>query len=71
MTLSNGTRMSRQVDGANGHTGKRSPVHFGLGAANGPMRVDIKWRDADGIHTEPRSFMPGWHTVIPRSEPAS
>jgi enediyne biosynthesis protein E4 len=63
--LPNGGRVSREVDGGNGHTGKRSPdLHFGLGAVNGPVRVEIKWRDASGIHAETRSFTPGWHTVI-------
>jgi hypothetical protein len=65
VTLPDGTRVSRQVDGGNGHTGKRSPdLHFGLGAVSGPVRVEIKWRDETGIHTETRSFSPGWHTVI-------
>lgn len=63
--LPDGTHVSRQVDGGNGHTGKRSPdLHFGLGSANAPVKVDIKWRDAAGVHTETRSLAPGWHTVI-------
>jgi hypothetical protein len=63
--LADGTHVSRQVDGGNGHTGKRSPdLHFGLGSAKGPVRVEIKWRDAAGVHSETQSLSLGWHTVI-------
>jgi len=55
-----------QVDGGNGHAGKRSPdVHFGLGSTTGPVKVSIKWRDPDGVPREDtRTLTPGWHTVV-------
>lgn len=68
--LPDGRRISRQVDGGNGHTGKRSPaVDLGLGTVTGPVRVQIAWRDAAGIHTETHMLQPGWHTLILASEP--
>jgi enediyne biosynthesis protein E4 len=71
VSLPDGSKITRQVDGGNGHSGKRSPdVHIGLGAVSGPVRVEIKWRDAVGVHTETQSLAPGWHTVVlgtPRS----
>jgi hypothetical protein len=63
--LPDGRRISRESDGGNGHTGKRAPgVHLGLGNVTGPVKVEIKWRDAAGVHTETQSLQPGWHTVI-------
>ena len=57
-----------QVDGGNGHSGKRSPeLHFGLGdvSSNQALRVDFRWRDRDGsIRKTTRWLKPGWHTVI-------
>lgn len=65
-----GRRLVSQVDGGNGHSGKRSPqLHFGLGhdSAGHPLRVEIRWRDPDGqINLETLSLMPGWHTVVLR-----
>lgn len=62
-----GRRMSRQVDGGNGHSGSRSPdLLFGLGklAKETPLEVHITWRDRSGkvIHTK-LEVRPGWHTV--------
>jgi enediyne biosynthesis protein E4 len=64
--LPNGFRMVAQSDGGSGHSGKRSPdIHFGLG--NVPpdklLRVQIRWRDAAGIHTRECRVAPGWNTV--------
>lgn len=61
-------RLVAQVDGGNGHSGKRSPdLHFGLG----PLRphqelgVELRWRDGAGIARRQRLTMaPGWHTVV-------
>jgi len=46
--------------------GKRAPdLHFGLGPENGPVRVDIKWRDANGTpRQETHHLNPGWHTLV-------
>jgi len=41
----------QQVDGGNGHSGKRSPdLQFGLGhlAGNEPVSVELRWRDTRG-----------------------
>jgi hypothetical protein len=64
--LPNGKRLVSQVDGGNGHSGKRSPVlHFGLGAINAPVRVELNWRDPDGQpNRETLTLEPGSHTVI-------
>jgi enediyne biosynthesis protein E4 len=64
--LPNGKRMVSQVDGGNGHSGKRSPgLHFGLGAAVGPVRVEVHWRDPDGQpNKETLTLKPGSHTVV-------
>jgi len=57
-----------QVDGGNGHSGKRSPdVHIGLGAVDRgtPLAVEIAWRDPEGnVHRETLHLVPGWHTVV-------
>ena len=62
-----GRRLLGQVDGGNGHSGKRSPdLHFGLGSvgADTKVRVELGWRDPDGrVHREELSLTPGWHTV--------
>jgi len=63
-----GRLLVAQVDGGNGHSGKRSPdVYFGLGDAAGdhPLPVELAWRDRSGQaqHTE-LSLAPGWHTLI-------
>jgi enediyne biosynthesis protein E4 len=57
-----------QVDGGNGHSGKRSPdLHFGLGAGqdSASLAVEIRWRDPRGrVRQETHSMPPGWHTVV-------
>jgi hypothetical protein len=65
VTTSDGRLLTRQVDGGNGHTGKRSPeLHFGLGADDKPVRVEIKWRDANGTpRQETHQLSPGWYTL--------
>lgn len=59
----------QQVDGGNGHSGKRSPdLQFGLGhlSGNEPVSVELRWRDARGnpqqqtIQLSPN----GWYTIV-------
>jgi hypothetical protein len=64
--LPGGRRLVRQVDGGNGHSGKRgSELSFGLGRAASPVAVTVRWRDAAG---RPRSLerrlAPGRHTLL-------
>lgn len=66
--LPDGQRLVAQVDGGNGHSGKRSPdLHFGLGkiARDAPLRVDLRWRDPEGrIRQETLRLAPGRHTIL-------
>src|SRR6185295_3171576 len=66
VTLPNGQILTRQVDGGNGHSGKRSPdLHFGLGQIAGPVSVRIDWRDPSGqVQQKVLSMKPGWYTVL-------
>ncbi|OXM65911.1 RNA-binding protein [Amycolatopsis vastitatis] len=59
------TRLS-QLDGGSGHSGKRDfGVHFGLGAAAGPVEVQVDWRDGAGVqHRQTRPLEPGTHTFL-------
>jgi hypothetical protein len=59
----------QQVDGGNGHSGKRSPdLQFGLGqvAANERITVELRWRDARlGLQQETIQLKPGgWYTIV-------
>jgi hypothetical protein len=65
-----GRTLTRQVDGGNGHAGKRSPdLHFGLGAHTGAVKVNVKWRDNHGnVRQETHTLNPGWHTLMLASE---
>jgi hypothetical protein len=63
-----GRRMVAQVDGGNGHSGKRAPqVHFGLGKL-GPgavLRVDVAWRDGGGrVRRQAFRLTPGNHSLL-------
>ncbi len=58
-----------EVDGGNGHSGKRSPdLLFGLGKlpASERVTVELRWRDAGGApHQETMQLWPGaWHTIL-------
>jgi hypothetical protein len=66
VTTADGRLLARQVDGGNGHSGKRSPdLHFGLGAQTTPVKVDIKWRDGSGQRRQNTyQLSPGWHTLL-------
>jgi enediyne biosynthesis protein E4 len=63
-----GKWQTRQVDGGNGHSGKRSPdLHFGLGntGSETTVRVEIRWRDPDGhALQEFLDLKPGRYTVV-------
>ena len=66
----NGRLRIAQVDGGNGHSGKRSPdVHIGLGSVPAGHSIDaeLAWRTADGVRRARFTLPPGWHTVyLPR-----
>jgi hypothetical protein len=66
--LPDGRRLVAQVDGGNGHSGKRSPdLQFGLGASppREPLEVELHWRDGSGrVHRQTLRLTPGWHTVL-------
>lgn len=66
VTLPDGRVLTRQVDGGNGHSGKRGPdLHFGLGETRGPVNVRIDWRDSDGrVRRQYFKMGPGWHTLL-------
>jgi hypothetical protein len=66
--LPDGRRLVAQVDGGNGHSGKRSAdLHFGLGqlAADTKLRIELHWRDPQGqAHHSTLSLTPGWRTIV-------
>lgn len=66
--LPDGRRLAGQVDGGNGHSGKRSSdLHFGLGSAGASrkIRVALRWRDRAGaVQQTELELSPGWHTVV-------
>ena len=66
VTLPNGKVLTRQVDGGNGHSGKRSPdLHFGVGESQEMLNVKIRWRDPEGqVRQELLSLKPGRYTVV-------
>jgi enediyne biosynthesis protein E4 len=66
VSLPDGRRLISQVDGGNGHSGKRSPeLHFGLDRSEGPVSVNIRWRDPAGqAREETFELLPGWHTLV-------
>jgi hypothetical protein len=66
--LPDGQKLVSQVDGGNGHSGKRSQdLHFGLGSIPGdtPLKVELRWRGLDGqVSFKTFYLTPGWHTVL-------
>jgi hypothetical protein len=68
VSLPDGRRLVTQVDGGNGHSGKRSAdVHFGLGSVrlDVPLPIEIDWRNGNGeVKQQKIQLKPGWHTVI-------
>lgn len=66
VTRPDGKVLTRQVDGGNGHSGKRSPdLHFGLSDFQGIVKVGIRWRDQQGqVHQKFLNLKPGRYTVL-------
>lgn len=66
VTRPDGKVLTRQVDGGNGHSGKRSPeLHFGLGDLQSSVKVKIRWRDQQGqVHQEWLDLKPGRYTIV-------
>jgi hypothetical protein len=66
--LPDGRKLFAQVDGGNGHSGRRPPeIHVGLGDVDPAekLRVEIQWRDTAGeVRRAALQLSPGWHTVI-------
>lgn len=63
--LPDGRKLVAQVDGGNGHSGKRSPdLHFGLGKIAQEVEVKLSWRGPDGaVHHRTLQLAPGWYTI--------
>jgi hypothetical protein len=72
--LPDGRQLISQVDGGNGHSGKRSSeLHFGLAdlASTTQLKVDVRWRAVDGtILSDTMSLTPGRHTIVLRADGA-
>jgi hypothetical protein len=69
VSLAGRAPLVQQVDGGNGHSGKRSPdLQFGLGhlAGNEAVSVELRWRDArGGLQQETIQLSPGgWYTIV-------
>ncbi|MFC9324638.1 CRTAC1 family protein [Kitasatospora sp. NPDC057015] len=69
ITTPNGTQVS-QLDGGSGHGGFRSfDVHFGLADYDGPVTVDLCWRDNAGVmHEKTEQLKPGTHSLVLTSD---
>ncbi len=65
--LPGGRRLTGQVDGGSGHSGKRSPeIHFGLGTIPDDtiLSIHIRWRDKHGAVGEKHTRLrPGRHLL--------
>lgn len=66
--LYGGKKLISQIDGGNGHSGKRGlGMHFGLGTIpdDALVAVDLSWRDPQGqVHSETINLKPGSHTIV-------
>jgi hypothetical protein len=68
--LADGRQLVSQVDGGNGHSGKRSPdLQFGLGRSlrqEKKIAVALRWRDLNGVVRSQVIELdgPGWYTVV-------
>ncbi|KJK58387.1 ASPIC/UnbV domain-containing protein [Saccharothrix sp. ST-888] len=65
ITTPAGSQVS-QLDGGSGHGGFRSfDVHFGLGDYQGPVTVQLSWRDNSGaVHEQSEQLTPGTHALM-------
>ncbi|MDP7038775.1 MAG: VCBS repeat-containing protein [Myxococcota bacterium] len=67
VTRPDGVKLVAQVDGGNGHSGRRSSnLHFGLDSstAKDTIHVQVRWRTLDGRpQSESFEMNPGWHTI--------
>jgi enediyne biosynthesis protein E4 len=64
--LTDGRVLVQQVDGGNGHSGRRVPeLLFGLGSGRGrSVLVDLAWRDRAGtVRRQRLGLAAGWHTI--------
>lgn len=70
--LPDGSKLTTQVDGGSGHSGKRSPeIHFGLHrlADGQELKVALRWRDKSGqLQSENIKLLPGCHTILLRQQ---
>jgi hypothetical protein len=71
-----GRLLVAQVDGGNGHSGKRGPeIIFGLGQTGAAVKLpaEVSWRDTEGrAHKQTFLLSPGWHTLtLGRAEGSS
>jgi hypothetical protein len=68
LQMPDGRRCLAQVDGGNGHSGKRAPeLHFGLGdmPADARLPVALQWRDTNGqLWRTQLALAPGRHTIL-------
>jgi hypothetical protein len=65
--LPNGEKMFSQVDGGNGHSGKRSnQIHFGLGnLKEDKINIEVYWRGKEGsTHKKQIAVEKGYNTLI-------
>jgi len=64
---SDGRQFVSQVDGGNGHSGKRSSdLHIGLGQVKdgATLHVTVRWRDRNGkVNQQALELLPGLYTV--------
>jgi hypothetical protein len=63
---SDGRTQVSQLDGGSGHSGRRGfQVRFGLGAARGPVTVELRWRGRQGVlHRQSLQLNPGTHALL-------
>jgi hypothetical protein len=66
VTTKDGKKFVQRVDGGSGHGGKRSTeVHIGLGNADGPVKVELCWRDRQGqTHKQALELDQGKHSLV-------
>ncbi|WP_326821784.1 CRTAC1 family protein [Streptosporangium sp. NBC_01756] len=66
VTTADGKKYVQRVDGGSGHSGRRSSeVHIGLGTAQGPVQVHLKWRDRKGVvHQQDLKLSQGRHSLV-------